>query len=62
MALNNASILIYDLNATVNQPVPKKLYTMNAQMYCSPPVQIGVEVANPFDTKGVFEVTLHLSR
>ncbi|KAJ3017572.1 UNVERIFIED_CONTAM: Cilia- and flagella-associated protein 47 [Siphonaria sp. JEL0065] len=62
MSLNNASIIVFDLAATVDPPVPKKIHTMDAQIYCTPPTQIGVEVTNPFNSKAVFRVSLIQSR
>ncbi|KAJ3408159.1 Cilia- and flagella-associated protein 47 [Chytriomyces hyalinus] len=60
MSLNNASILIFQLSATVDEPAPKKVYTLDAQMYCSPVSLIGVELTNPFKARGNFSVSLKL--
>ncbi|KAJ3242207.1 Cilia- and flagella-associated protein 47 [Chytriomyces hyalinus] len=61
MSLNNASILIFQLSATVDEPAPKKVYTLDAQMYCTPVSLIGVELTNPFKTRGNFSVSLKLT-
>ncbi|KAI9352744.1 hypothetical protein BDR26DRAFT_203341 [Obelidium mucronatum] len=62
MGLNNSSILIFDLVATVDAPVPKKIYTMDSQIYCTPPTQIGVDIINPFNCRAVFDISLIQSR
>ncbi|KAI9363918.1 hypothetical protein DFJ73DRAFT_792715 [Zopfochytrium polystomum] len=62
MALNATSILVFELKATVDQPVPLKTLKIQAALYCAPPVTIDVDVENPFQHRGKFKVTLQQSR
>ncbi|KAI8618966.1 hypothetical protein BC830DRAFT_1106198 [Chytriomyces sp. MP71] len=58
MGLNNSSILIFQLHATVESMEARRTYILDTQMYCCPATLIGVEVTNPFNYHGLFDVSL----
>ncbi|KAJ3096696.1 Cilia- and flagella-associated protein 47 [Phlyctochytrium planicorne] len=58
IGLNSASILVFDLFGHVDPPQPRGVFKIEAPMYCTPPATIDVEVSTPFNTPGLFRVTL----
>ncbi|KAJ3044775.1 Cilia- and flagella-associated protein 47 [Rhizophlyctis rosea] len=62
MGLNEGSVLVFLLNATVEPAPPRKLMKVEAPMYVTPPAVVNAEVVNPFPIKGTFKVELKQSR
>ncbi|KAJ3174886.1 Cilia- and flagella-associated protein 47, partial [Irineochytrium annulatum] len=62
MGLNNSSIMVFDLKGYVDPPVPRRLFKVDAPLYCVPPVSIDVEISSPIVKRGRFKVTLRQGR
>ncbi|KAJ3219077.1 Cilia- and flagella-associated protein 47 [Dinochytrium kinnereticum] len=62
MGLNSASILVFDLAGFVDPPSPRRIFRIDAPMYCSPPVTIDLEITSPFPITGKFKISLSQCR
>ncbi|KAJ1549312.1 Cilia- and flagella-associated protein 47 [Cladochytrium tenue] len=62
MGINATSIVHFALEAEVDPPAPLKCLKIDAQMFCAPPVQIDIDVENPFEEAGTFRVMLKHAR
>ncbi|KAJ3113168.1 Cilia- and flagella-associated protein 47, partial [Phlyctochytrium bullatum] len=62
VGLNNTSILVFNLIGFVNAPVPRRVFKIDAPMYCTPPATLDLEISTPFSVPGRFKVTLKQSK
>ncbi|KAI8846345.1 hypothetical protein BC829DRAFT_267855 [Chytridium lagenaria] len=58
MGLNSASILVFDLVGSVEPPTPRRMFKIDAPMYCTPPNTVDLEITSPFAVTGRFKVSL----
>ncbi|KAJ3084382.1 Cilia- and flagella-associated protein 47, partial [Quaeritorhiza haematococci] len=62
MGLNSASIMVFTLRSLVEPPTPVKVFKTEAPLYGIPPVQVGIDIINPFAQRGQFQIQLKQSK